>query len=252
LVCVANKSKYCSYNNDWYNDSEETCASPCNFANNWSWWLCFCILVLLYLVECYTSSSRKYLTNEADKESVFEYVDRMKQNAPQIWWKVECYHYETRVRTVTRKDANGHERTHHETYQEKVTTWRASDNYKYRSWEDVSTLLVGMDEYLLTKLSLYKTFSFANEQTRFDYESKAAYFRMINNRDVHQSFHWGIEIDGFQTKILAEVQPGVKPPCLSSRHFWIFSLLGLTVFYRWWFEAQCGRKKLVFNKCVSI
>ena len=61
---------------------------------------------------------------------------------------------------------NGNTRT--ESYQEKVVTHTASANYQYNTWQDVSVPISGLDEYNLTKLKNYKTFTFANAQTEND------------------------------------------------------------------------------------
>ena len=63
---------------------------------------------------------------------------------PRIWWKVECYHYETVIEHYTERDSNGN--THHKTRtrREKRVTHRATGHYMFRQWRDVSPALTGL------------------------------------------------------------------------------------------------------------
>ena len=89
------------------------CSSPCDFTYALSplWWTCFGIGYVLYVIECYMAGSHKFVRNTYVKETVYEFVRRIQLNRPTIWWKVECYHWETRTRTVTTTDSNGNTQT---------------------------------------------------------------------------------------------------------------------------------------------
>ena len=112
--------------------------------------------------------------------------------------------------------------------------------------------LTGLDEWNLTKLKNYKTFSFANTETEQDYTYKSKLFRTSNDRDVYQNFWYGIEIQDFKDKLLVEVQPGARSSSISVNCYVISSLALCTTCFRMYFASVCGRKKYVFNKQVSI
>ena len=139
-----------------------------------------------------------------------------------------------------------------ETYQERIVTWTANMNYQFNSWKDTSIELTGLENYKLTKLYCGKTWTFEDQATKTDYEAKQAAFKAANNRDVCQDFFSGIEIDGFESHLLAEVQPGVKPKLLDTMYYWMFSIITFSVFYRHWFASVVGRKKYTFVKQLSI
>eukprot|EP01083_Nonionella_stella_P295016 1002698_1 len=182
------------------------CEFPCVFtyAIGAGFWGIVAVVYLLYIIEATCcSSSFKYLKNSMDGQTVYQWVANIKQNAPRIWWKVECYHYETRVEHYT--DSNGNHQTR--TRREKVVTHRASMDYAYGSWCDISKDVTGLDEYNLTKFTAYKQFAFADKATENDYNMKSAQFRRDNDRDVYQSFYYGVEIDGYKNKMLFEVKP---------------------------------------------
>ena len=77
-------------------------------------------------------------------------------------------------------------------------------------------------------------------------------FRWYNDRDVYQDFHYGIEINGFKSTMLGELEPGSKPSCMSLGWYWIISLLGMSPCYRVWFSSLTHKKTFLINKQVSI
>ena len=54
------------------------------------------VLVLLYLVEAYTCSTRRYLANAilSSTSEVEEYIEKLREEPPVVTWKVRCFHYE--------------------------------------------------------------------------------------------------------------------------------------------------------------
>ena len=55
------------------------------------------------------------------------FIQVLRRAQPVIMWFVECYHYETRTRTVYYTDANGNQTSRLETYQEMVVTHSESE-----------------------------------------------------------------------------------------------------------------------------
>ena len=54
------------------------------------------VLVLLYLVEAYTCSTRRYLANAilSSTSEVEEFIEKLREEPPVVRWKVRCFHYE--------------------------------------------------------------------------------------------------------------------------------------------------------------
>eukprot|EP00483_Globobulimina_turgida_P013330 UN13354 len=125
-------------------------------------------------------------------------------------------------------------------------------DYAYDSWCDISKDVTGLDEYNLTKFSAYKQFSFADSATQNDYNMKSAQFRRNNDRDQYQSFYYGVEVQGYKSKMLFEVKPGTKSSAISLSCYMISSFLLCSVCYRMYFAAVCGRKSFVFDKQVKM
>lgn len=53
------------------------------------------ILFALYLLEAYSCSTRRYLSNAiSSPKEVEEYIEKLRHEAPVVTWKVRCFHYE--------------------------------------------------------------------------------------------------------------------------------------------------------------
>ena len=112
--------------------------------------------------------------------------------------------------------------------------------------------MTGLERCKLTKLYCDKTWTFADNETEMDYNTKLSAFREANEKDGRQEFFCGIVIPQFKSPLLAEVSPGVKPKYLDMVYYWVASVFILSVFYRHWFDSIVGRKKYTFVKQVSI
>mmetsp|Transcript_15948 Transcript_15948/g.13507 ORF Transcript_15948/g.13507 Transcript_15948/m.13507 type:complete len:138 (-) Transcript_15948:559-972(-) len=67
----------------------------------------FIIFYIFYLIECCFSGTKSYLKNPQDIVIFDEYITNVKEAAPSLSFQIECYHFETRTRTVYYTDANG-------------------------------------------------------------------------------------------------------------------------------------------------
>ena len=121
----------------------------------------------------------------------------------------------------------------------------------FNFYKDISGILENVKEYKLTKLTNHKTFTFADDYTRQDYEIKKNYFRSVNRLDTYQDFTYGIELIGFKRKILIEAEQGAKPERLSLKHYVCATLCMFTICYRMWFSSISSKKEFVFNKSIK-
>ena len=84
------------------------------------------VFYIYILIECWFSNERQYIINLGTTKPIAEYIKDMKNAQPQIIWKIICYHYETRYRTVTSRDSNGNTYTRTEVYLVRVDTYKGS------------------------------------------------------------------------------------------------------------------------------
>eukprot|EP01083_Nonionella_stella_P139572 425994_1 len=221
-------------------DTALSCSTPCDFAYaHAGWWkVVFVITIIVYLMECWFSNSRKYLSQSMIKESAYQYVERIRNTAPDIWWKVECYHMEPVYEAI--RDGYGNEIGRRKVKEQRVTTWNARQSYKYGSWSDVSKQLTGLEQYKLTKLTFSKDYCFANNAASKRFYRARDTFKRNNDQDTFQDFTEGMDVNGYNSKLLAEVQDGSTPCFLNLFWFWIASVCLLSPIYRMWFSSVVG------------
>lgn len=70
--------------------------------------------------------------------------------------------------------------------------------------------------------------------------------------DDHYSFIQDEYIDGFQKHIAVYTDKSVKPWWMRSVWFWIFSLIGLTWPYRWYFYYSTAKTKYALMKEIFM
>jgi len=209
------------------------------------------VFFLCYIIEACMSSTQKYLCNIEHKDGVHRLVDRLQRTAPQIVWKIQCYHYETRTRIVSYTDAEGRSQTRFETYTVRVNTHYATQHYRFDAWDDVSGKLPSLTDYKLTKLNIGKQWMFADAFTEADYNTRQHWFIQFNDRDVSYDFSTKLRIPGHREKILAEVQPGSTPCFLNIGWYWVMNLLGLSLPFRWYFTSISGRRDFNLIKRIQ-
>lgn len=90
-------------------------------------WVGFIVLVLLYLLEAATCSTRRYLSNIQTPSEVKDYICQLQEAPPRVWFHLECYHYDDdsfRYRSSSER--------RHESSSSKRVTHQASDLFQYK------------------------------------------------------------------------------------------------------------------------
>jgi hypothetical protein len=236
--------------------------------------------IVLYILEAYTCSTRRYLANAISTPVELEaYVERLRQEPPVVTWKVRCFHYERRrwisilsylsviVKFLTLKREE--ERIDLEPssvepspwiFTRKVVTNQAVSHFNYTSCEDktiagvwrraeaTSTAPAPFSKIVLSKLLILP-----NAKARQDYFSQQSSFVTSQGSDDYTEFSTSIQVKGFQRRMLA-VRPveGIPSTKLFRLHlFWLFTLFGLTVPYRIWFARHCDELRVTVAKETS-
>ena len=234
-----------------------SCDAPCTLTGLTPiFWLVFGFMLFFYLLEFAFSPTRRYLINEVNSLVILHDILNALKNSNEgkvsIWMKVENYHYETRYRTVHSTDSQGNVQTRTESYAEVVVTSALTMYYKFRSCSDTSPNFDGLDEYRVTRLHVSKAFTFANDETRRNWNEVAEKFQDDNRNDVYQSFSYGMEIEGYQERYLCELEKGMKPWWIRPSFLYIATLLLLSPVYRLAVSCVAGRKSYQLTKEIAI
>jgi len=205
---------------------------------------------LYYMEALFFSGTPRYLWNQTDPEGIDVYVERVKRSAPEIGFHVECYHHETRHRTV--RDSNGNTRT--ESYTVKVTTYRGSDVLHYSSWDDVSGVLAGVgEEYRMTRCRFSKNYIFADERSRDEYEHQWSHFKNSHrHRDTHMDTWITFHVNGYTGRKLAIVGENDVHCCVHLAWYLLSTLLVGSYIYRSWFQNISIKQSFEFMKRIKI
>jgi len=162
--------------------------------------------------------------------------------APIYWWTIQCYHYVTEHY----RDANQNLRTR----QRRVNTHFARGYFQYHFFMDKSLLLPNLREYFMTRMNFELNGNSGDLYTQNEYTRQMEYFRCVNIRDTHHDFHQGISLPGLKPLMLCEAEPGARPVLMSANWYYIFSLLGVSLFFRMWMDSKTGKCIFYFQKEV--
>ncbi len=233
--------------------------------------------VLLYLIEAYTCSTRRYLSHAINAPTEIEaYMEKLRLAKPIVKWKVRCFHYEDRLRglkDLRKKFDNIDGETHLNNVvgdtpplwmAKKVVTHEAVGTYKFGTCEDhtLASLWKRQQSFSSTsqndnapfsKLALSKLLVLKDRRAREDYfAQQAAFVTMEGRKDVYAEFATSIEVEGFRPKLLA-VRPVRRASHISAALFrqhvyFLVTLLGLSLPFRIWFSKHCDEVKVTVLK----
>ncbi|GFR22646.1 transmembrane protein 151B [Trichonephila clavata] len=190
------------------------------------------MLYLVYLVECWHSSTRLELAYKVDMSDVSRYIEQMRESQPIIWWKAISYHYIRRTRQVTRY-RNGDAYTTSQLYYERVNTRVSASCFVYTNCgsRDISKKLVDLEKHPATKIRFSKGFAFASLDAASDFEEQRMRFFRENERyDEYMEMREGLDLLGveFQEYMITFAGKDKLPWYVSQATFWVFSLLLLS------------------------
>ena len=143
------------------------------------------------------------------------------------------------------------------TDRKKVVTHTDKKSYEYNNWTDISLEYPDFDKHEITKLNITKTYCLSNNETRNDYEDQKQEFLKSNNKDEYQSFDEQINILGFKNCLTIKKQDGIgnvdKNPFWFTIHgYWIYSVLGLTLYPRYKSSTMFGKCSWKIIKSISV
>eukprot|EP00934_Nitzschia_sp_Nitz4_P007814 Nitzschia sp. Nitz4//scaffold13_size275219//196144//197684//NITZ4_000898-RA/size275219-augustus-gene-0.272-mRNA-1//-1//CDS//3329536086//7804//frame0 len=240
------------------------------------------VTIILYLLESYTCSTRRFLTNSiSSPEGVEEYIRQLREQQPVVTWSVRSFHYEKRrifaipemIQSLTRKfrpkqpfDMMPRSKPNCGSmfpFTRKVVTNKATRTYQYNGCVDKTIAGVWKRQAAVsssvapfTKIILSKLLVLNDVTTREDYFRQQSEFVTEHGRDDEfTEFCTEIEVKGYRPTVLAvRAIEGVPSAKLFNLHvFWIFTLLGLTFPYRIWFKRHCDSLRVsVVKETISL
>ena len=124
--------------------------------------------------------------------------------------------------------------------------------FTYDSCRDVSSQLVGIDSYQVTRVDFETKLVFGNEQTEKLFNKKVKKFKKkYKRRHGNISFTQNVILKGLQKNILSVTKGAELPGGMSSFIYWICALLTGVIFYRCWFNSVTGDFDYYFVKEIS-
>ena len=206
------------------------------------------IIGAVYLFFVLRSNTFQYLRNINTTETVLGYMDRMYRTEPVVRWFIQCYHFETRYRTVASPGPNGTTVYRTESYQERVNTHSARGHLRFLRWADVSVPLnrVAIETFAMTKISIKKCWVGDEGAAQ-----QKANFILVNHRDVLYDFFETLELDGYRPRLLGFVDLD-NIPFLAHWSWYIVSHLTviLGVPYRMWLSSKSHKVRTVIQKQI--
>ena len=209
--------------------------------------------VIYILVELF-SPTGQYLCNiRNNSEGIFSIFGSFFHSFPSIILKCECYHTETETYTTTDSDGN----THTETRTYTVVTYRETLNFYYYTCRDISGLFVlNCDEQNISKksyikLELKEEINFADAVSYHEYVMLREDMRRRNeHRDESFSLYEIKKIEGLKHHHLIKFQNN-DPACFGFCWFFIFTILTLGQFYKWYVSSKCIYQNFTLRKLIS-
>lgn len=204
----------------------------------------------MYLCEIVVFSRSRQYVADMSNQPITAYLDKLKQTEPVVVIQVKCWHAQSRTRYVEQPDG----RHKIQRYTERIQSYFMEENFAFTSWKDVT------EEYpvqLLDHAVIRATMSI-----RVQCEDKCTE-KMLQDRveelvsehkkrDQEITVTVNVQLASFQEEMVGITDPTKKPFCLNSVSFWIWSLSGLTMGYRWWLDCIATRVPITIKKSICV
>ena len=219
--------------------------------------LCFGLSYFVYIILEFCSSVAKYICNKTTEVGIYQKMGSYYRAYPVFKFYCECYHYETRRRTVRSRGKKGRTRTRTVTKRVRVTTHRETYHFPYYSERDVSGLFyLDCDRAIINRkcyiqLDIYDEINFADAISYMDYEiAKDSFWRRNRFRDVHFHFNESRYIPGLIRENLVSLGNS-EPCCINFFFYFIFTLIPFAEFFKIYFNSLCISQTYRIRKLVS-
>lgn len=208
------------------------------------------VSAMLYLLQvaCCVRLTSAFWNKTEGMDNIMSLLDRPRLENPHYTWRVQCYHYVTRVRTETTTGSDGKRRTRQVTRRVRVNTHSASASGTIPSTDMTPAYLpqtAAAHTQIHTALDL--------DLTRSNYRAKFEMWTAFHRRDVHQDRHRSEDLPSRKRSVLAVWRPDSRPWWMTSRCYWFSNLCCCSLVYRWAVQAQLGEQTYTYHKrCFDI
>eukprot|EP00794_Sanderia_malayensis_P013884 gene13884-15332_t len=209
---------------------------------------------LYILVESCLSAENQYISNILQDESAMDFVNTLKRKRVERNMMVECWHMETRTRTVYYTDSNGNQQSRTETYQEKVVTYRDNNLFLYGNCEDISDPEgPKIDRKGVTRLKLLKDVECGDDETMDKFnEMKQEMITRNEHRDVNTTFSFEDTIPGFEKRICAYADASQKAWWMNLSCYWLSTVFLCSWPFRIMFNWKTTKAEYAIKKRLFI
>ena len=188
---------------------------------NWMFYVFFAPSLAIYLIDCARSPVVSYLYNQMDYQELTEYLEQVRQIQITVVLRVYAYHFKHMDRKIT---------------------YRGQEVFYYRDSIDFSDELTPLLQFLnVFRLNLNCAWRLGNKQAVDNYElQKANLIDFARTKDCHYEVVEIVEAKGIKNRILTYPAHAEKPPLFSLSWYILFSLLGLSLPFRIYFNSHSG------------
>eukprot|EP00794_Sanderia_malayensis_P013878 gene13878-15326_t len=188
-------------------------------------------------------------------ESIMDVVNSLKRKRVERNMIVECWHMETRPRSVDDTDSNGDAKSKTETYQEKVVTYRENKPFLYDNCEDMSYPEEGLQFHRkgVACLKLLKDVECGDDETmdRFN-EMKQEMITRNERRDANITFSFEDTIPGFEKRICAYADTNQKAWWMNLSCYWLSTVFLCSWPFRVMFNWKTTKAEYTIKKRLFI
>lgn len=175
-------------------------------------------------------------------------MERPRSENPLFKWHIQCYHYETRTRTVTSTDKDGNKTTRHEHYQERVNTHAAWHSGVIPS-ADFSPEFLPDTSAQMTEIVTHLRLDFSSS----NYMACYAAWIAMHRRDIHADQTHSEDLPSRHSSLLAVWLTGAQPWWMNAGMYGLSTLFMCAPCYRLAVQSRLGRQEYEYRKkCYSI
>jgi len=202
------------------------------------------IFWIVYIIEWNCNNSAKYLRNLDLTQDLKTHIQTIKNTEPTMTYKCECYHFETRSRTVNGKT---------QTYRIRVTSFRGQENFLFSKCVDNSSEVDDdVGNYSVVRLKCTSTYQWGDFQTKNEFDRRKIEFdNRYRHRDTYYHSYFRYNLNGYQQRMLCVVDVNRVSPNLSYCCYNVFSFFLCGSYpYRMWLEKKSIKTHFNVDKII--
>lgn len=181
-------------------------------------------------------------------DAVCDIIERPKTETPHFTWRIQCYHYETRTRTVTERDSDGNLRTRTVTERHRVNTWHNTHKGIIPSI-DRTPRFIPNTTALVTEIDTSLDLDF----TQSNYLQCYRHWCMANRFDLHADESRSEDLPSRRPAILAEWVAGARPCWMRRSAYALATLCLCSMCFRLTVQSRSGHQDFTYRKtCFRI